>query len=183
MLCLGTWSQDCCHKAWGSAVVSPVFSFLSFFPLLHRYPASSLPSAFFFLSPLFLFFFPMAYRGSQVRGLSGAVATGLHHSHNNARLEPRLWPTYTTAHGNARSLTHWARPGIEPATSRFPVGFVSTVPQQELLSSPFHPSSIKFPALGLIPPLLSPVVLEALHFPVFLCLYPFPNTPHCGKTS
>ena len=25
--------------------------------------------------------------------------------------------TYTTAHGNARSLTHWARPGIEPASS------------------------------------------------------------------
>ena len=27
--------------------------------------------------------------------------------------------TYTTAHGNARSLTHRARPGIEPATSWF----------------------------------------------------------------
>ena len=40
--------------------------------------------------------------------------------------------TYTTAHGNAGSLTHWARPGIEPATSWFPVGFVSTVPQREL---------------------------------------------------
>ena len=25
--------------------------------------------------------------------------------------ELRLWPT---PHGNARSLTHWARPGIEP---------------------------------------------------------------------
>ena len=25
--------------------------------------------------------------------------------------------TYTTAHDNARSLTHWARPGIEPETS------------------------------------------------------------------
>ena len=24
---------------------------------------------------------------------------------------------YTTAHGNIRSLTHWARPGIEPASS------------------------------------------------------------------
>ena len=33
--------------------------------------------------------------------------------------------TYTTAHGNARSLTHWARPGIEPAASRFVVGFVN----------------------------------------------------------
>ena len=26
---------------------------------------------------------------------------------------------YTTAHGNARSLVHWARPGIKPATSWF----------------------------------------------------------------
>ena len=25
--------------------------------------------------------------------------------------------TYTTAHGNARFLTHWARPGIEPVSS------------------------------------------------------------------
>ena len=33
--------------------------------------------------------------------------------------------TYTTAHGNARSLTHWARPWIEPATSWFLVRFVS----------------------------------------------------------
>ena len=33
--------------------------------------------------------------------------------------------TYTTAHSNARSLTHWARPGIEPATWWFLVGFVN----------------------------------------------------------
>ena len=33
--------------------------------------------------------------------------------------------TYTTAHGNARSLTHWARPGIELVTSWFLVGFVN----------------------------------------------------------
>ena len=37
--------------------------------------------------------------------------------------------TYTTAH----SLTCWARPGIKPATSCFLVGFVSIVPQRELL--------------------------------------------------
>ena len=33
--------------------------------------------------------------------------------------------TYTTAHGNAGSLTHRARAGIEPATSWFLVGFVN----------------------------------------------------------
>ena len=31
--------------------------------------------------------------------------------------------TYTTAHSNAGSLTQWARPGIEPATSWSLVGF------------------------------------------------------------
>ena len=40
--------------------------------------------------------------------------------------------TYTTAHGNARSLTHGARPGIKPEISWFLVGFVSAVPQREL---------------------------------------------------
>ena len=36
--------------------------------------------------------------------------------------------TCTIAHGNTRSLTLWARPGIEAKTSWFLVGFVSTVP-------------------------------------------------------
>ena len=59
---------------------------------------------------------PVAYGGSQARGLIGAVAAGLHHSHSNAG-----------------SLTHWARPEIESATSWFLVGFVSAAPWQELL--------------------------------------------------
>ena len=33
--------------------------------------------------------------------------------------------TYTIAHGSTRSLTHWAMPGIESATSWFLVRFVS----------------------------------------------------------
>jgi len=36
---------------------------------------------------------PAAYGGSQARGLIGAAATGLHHSHSNAGSEPRLRPT------------------------------------------------------------------------------------------
>ena len=47
------------------------------------------------------------------------------------RIQP-VSETYTTALRNARSLTHWARPGIEPATSRFLVGFVSAVPRRDL---------------------------------------------------
>ena len=52
----------------------------------------------------------------------------------------RIWAvsvTYTTAHGNTRSLTHWSRPGIEPASSWMLVRFVSTEPRQELLMSAF----------------------------------------------
>ena len=45
--------------------------------------------------------------------------------------------TYTAAHGNARSLTHWARPGIESSTSWLLVGFVSTAPRRELQLSLF----------------------------------------------
>ena len=43
------------------------------------------------------FFFPgaapLAYGGSQARGLMGAVAAGLHHSHSNTGSEPSLQPT------------------------------------------------------------------------------------------
>ena len=47
----------------------------------------------------FFFFFllfraaPATYRGSQVRGLIGATAAGLYHSHSNAGSEPHLWST------------------------------------------------------------------------------------------
>ena len=47
----------------------------------------------------FLFFLsfsrasPAAYGGSQIRGLIGAIATGLRQSHSNAGSKPRLQPT------------------------------------------------------------------------------------------
>ena len=72
-----------------------------------------------------------AYGGSQARGVTGAVATRLHQSHSNTRSKMCL-PTYTTAHGNAGFLTHWARPGMESATSWFLVRFVSAALRQEL---------------------------------------------------
>ena len=49
--------------------------------------------------------------------------------------------TYTTAQGNAISLTHWARPGIKPTSSWILVGFVTTEPQRELQGSAFLTSS------------------------------------------
>ena len=55
----------------------------------------------------FFFFFclfraiPVPHAGSQARSQIGAVVTGLHHSQIQATSE-----TYTTAHGNAGTLTH-----------------------------------------------------------------------------
>ena len=82
---------------------------------------------------LFLFFFclfvfsratPAAYGGSQARSLIRTAATSLHQSHSNMGSEP-CYVTYSTAKGNAGSLTHWARPAMEPATAWFLVGFVN----------------------------------------------------------
>ena len=83
----------------------------------------------------FILFFratPTAYRSSQARDLIGATAAG--HSHNP------IWAassTYTTGHGNARSLTHQARSGIKPKTSQFLARCISTAPWWELPSSNF----------------------------------------------
>ena len=85
----------------------------------------------------FFFFFdhfratPSAYGGSQARGQScSRWPTPQPQQHQIQALSA----TYTTAHGNTGSSAHWARPGIEPATSWFLVGFVSTAPRQELPS-------------------------------------------------
>ena len=46
--------------------------------------------------------------------------------------EPRLWTTPQLIHSNTGSLSNWARAGTEPTSSWILVGFVSTVPQQEI---------------------------------------------------
>ena len=48
---------------------------------------------------------PMACGSFQARGRTGATATGLRHSHSNVGIQAAS-VTYTTAHGNAGSLTH-----------------------------------------------------------------------------
>ena len=52
----------------------------------------SADGTFFFLFFFFLLFRvkPVAYGGSQARGLNGAVGASLHHSHSNAGSEPHL---------------------------------------------------------------------------------------------
>ena len=76
------------------------------------------------LGKLFIVFFffvratPTVYWSSQARGRNKATAAGLHHSHSNTR-----------------SLIHWVRPGIEPASSWIRVGFVTAEPWRELWKS------------------------------------------------
>ena len=51
---------------------------------------------------------PEAYGSSQARGLIGAIAAGLNHSHSNAKPSHTTAhnnTAYTTAHTNAGSLT------------------------------------------------------------------------------
>ena len=84
---------------------------------------------------IYLFCFPGPHlwhmEVPRLGGPIGASAAGLHHSYSNAGSGLRLQPN-TTALRNTRSLTHWARTGIEPATSWFLVRFVSAAPWWEL---------------------------------------------------
>jgi len=50
--------------------------------------------------------------------------------------------TYTTANSNAGSLSHWARPGIEPASSWILVWFISAAPKWELWKKYFWAASV-----------------------------------------
>ena len=85
-------------------------------------------------SYLFFSFFratPAACRSSQTRGLIRAAAASLHHKPQQYRIRVTS-VTYTTAHSNAGSLTHWVEPGIEPAFSWLLIRFVTAEPQGEL---------------------------------------------------
>ena len=72
---------------------------------------------------------PMACGGSQARGPIRTVAAGL--PTTTATRDPSAYETYTTAHVNTGSLTHWAGPGIEPASSWMLVRLVSAEPGWE----------------------------------------------------
>ena len=65
---------------------------------------------------------------AELKSLATAIATATANG---------IWAasvTYATVHSNTRSLTHWARPGIEPVTSWILVRFVSPEPSWELLN-------------------------------------------------
>ena len=64
---------------------------------------------------------PVAYGSSHARGWTGTVAAGLSHSHTMVGSD--LSQVCELHH--ARSLTHWVRPGIEPASLCILVGFLT----------------------------------------------------------
>ena len=82
---------------------------------LHHCGNNPWPILFFNFIYLFIYLFillfraaPLSYGSSQARGWIRAMAISLHHSHSNTR-----------------SLTHWVRPGLEPASSWILVGFLT----------------------------------------------------------
>ena len=92
---------------------------------------------FFFVVVCFVFLGPhLGHMEVPRLGSNRSCSAGLHHSHSNARSEPCLRPTPHTAHGNARSLTHCAWPGIESTTSWILVEFVTAEPRQQLPALP-----------------------------------------------
>ena len=69
---------------------------------------------FFFL--IFYFLQPHLLHMEVARGQIRAAAANLHHSHQPHQIQAAS-ATYAAACGNSGSLTHWARPGIDPASS------------------------------------------------------------------
>jgi len=127
---------------------------------------------------------------TQARGRIRATAASLHHSHSNAGPEARLRSTQLT--GNAGSSTHWARPGIEHATSWLLVVFISTVPWQNasffifnIYKAVYFCSHHFLHVTSLIPSiwggqLLSIVPSYEQHWPYLVTSSSFPSSPAPG---
>ena len=126
------------HFFWGGGCACSMFpgqgsNFCHSSDNLLRHQGTS--NYFFFFSVLYgkADFSDLTYGSSQARGQTGAAAAGLHHSHNKIASEPHLLPISQFS-ATLDPLTHWAGPGIEPASSWILVAFVSAEPQGELLT-------------------------------------------------
>ena len=101
-------------------------SFYSLFSRISRYTVISSTNGTDLTSFSFLFrATPAAYGGSQAREPIRAVAARSTPKPQRRQIRATS-VTHTTAHGNTGSLTHGARPGMEPASSWILVGFVTT---------------------------------------------------------
>ena len=79
----------------------------------------------------------VAYGSSQAKDLTRAIYSCRPMPQPQQRQIRAESVIYTTAHGNAGSLTHWVRLGIEAVTSWFLVRFVSSASLWELRSCRF----------------------------------------------
>ena len=106
------------------------------------FPDFSLPCGSHFQNGSQIFFF-FCFLGPQLQHMEGSrlgMETELQLPAYATAIACQIQAAYvtnTTAHSNARSLTHWARPGIEPASPWMPVIFISAEPQRELHISYF----------------------------------------------
>ena len=124
---------------------------------------------------LLLFFFGLSVFSGPNRGIWRFPGQGSNESFSCRSMPQALQcqreavsVTYTTAHGNAGSLTHWERPEIVPATSWFLVRFISAVTHWELSSLPISflsPSSSTLETICLFS-----VSVILLCFVMFVCL-------------
>lgn len=87
-----------------------------------------------FIDWLIIFFraTPMAHGSSQARGRNQSCSCWPT-PQPQQRQNQATSSTYTRAHSNARSLMHWVRPRIEPASSWIFVRFISVEPRREIL--------------------------------------------------
>ena len=122
---------------------------ICFYLLLWRISRPDFPRYIYKNIYIFIYLFILVFRatsaacgGFQARGRIRAAAASLHHSHSNARSQA-AYVTYTTAHGNAISLTRRARLGIEPASSWLLISFATAESQRELPQNMFNPSTDK----------------------------------------
>ena len=73
----------------------------------------------------------VAYGGSQARSQIASYSWQLTPQTQQCKIQTAS-ATYTTAHDNARSLTHWWKPGNEPAFFWILMWFITTEPQWKL---------------------------------------------------
>ena len=127
------WGSGWCSKIDSKILCDPLSSHICPLSFFHPHCSQFNIGTYHFVYWFFFFLVfsmttPTAYGCSQTRGPVGAVAAGLCHRPTPQPLQlgiQALPATNTTVHGNAGSLTHWWRPGIEPKTSWFLVRFIN----------------------------------------------------------
>ena len=137
-----------------------------------------------FHSILFFFFLfraaSMAHTDSQARGLNWSCSC-----RPQTQPQPRQIQassvTYTTAHSNTRSLTHWASPAIEPTSSWMLVGCCCTT-----RGTPTFPGILISRLSSFLSGCCCEIICQRLPFPWPLLGQPFPGVhgrEHCWRGS